>query len=247
MLRVRPIITTPRVPEMRRLLEALGLVVTDGGADAHGPWLVLDAGHGRVALREAHEPRHSVAFAVEVRDPETFARRTVDDGGAAALVHDGDEPPFGAERTDAPWVRIEGPDGFSFRADPTTHGATSADADPRLTVRMAWLTPDVLGAAATLRAIGARPRDASGTVGEGAEFVAKNGGVLVVAAAEAAASGGLAFEYDGDLAPLADRLAATGARVSATSRGLTVSAPDGSSIAVIGVTHAATEPYAVEQ
>ncbi|MEA5454930.1 VOC family protein [Sinomonas sp. JGH33] len=240
MLRARPIVTTPRVPEMRRLLEALGLVLTDQGEDAHGPWLVLDAGHGRVALREAHEPRHSVAFAVEVRDAETFARRTVEDGGAAAFVDD-DGPPFGVEGADGPFVRVEGPDGFSFRADATPHGATCADADPRVAVRMAWLTPDVAGAAATLAAIGARPR--GGAASGHAEFLAKNGGVLVAIRAEAAASGGLAFEYDGDLAPLADRLAATGARVSATSRGLTVTAPDGSSIAVV----ATQEPHAVEQ
>lgn len=196
MLRARPTRYTSVLPELRRLLTDLGLVPTEEGPG----WAVLDAGSGRVRLcsvQPGSADDGMTAFSVEVRDPEAFARRTVEDGGRASL-----EDTIGGPR-----VRLTGPDGFTFYAEPTSHGATCADADPAVTVRMEWYTPDVAGAAATLAAIGARPR--TGSAGPH-DFTAKNGGVLAPREAPALRSGGLLFEYDGDLAALADRLAGRG-------------------------------------
>jgi hypothetical protein len=233
MLRVRPIVATSRLAEDRRILEALGMVVTE---EAQG-WAVLDAGGGRVELRDAGGPATGAAegaaagtitFGVEIRDPEEFARRTEDDGGNAALVRG----PQGTR------VRIAGPDGFSFYADPTSHGAQCADADPGLTVRLVWRTPDLPGVAAALAAIGARPRHTAEPPTEsarGTEFTAKNGGALVAEAA-AAPGAALAFECDGDLAAVVRRLAEAGATVGTSPLGFAVTTPGGAEFTVVEAT-----------
>ena len=253
MLRVRPTIATSRLTEDRKVFEALGMIATE---EANG-WVVLDAGHGRIALRSpwgGAEPdaARQVTFGVEIRDPEVFARRTAADGGTASLE-------LGARGAK---VRVTGPDGFTFLAEPTGDGATVPGADPQLSVRMEWLTPDLPGAAATLAAIGARPREAppKGTPGSktapaetpeapqtpgapqtphtpGSEtayhdFTAKNGGIL--AARRSTARGcRLAFEYEGDLAAVVRRLAETGATVSPTREGIAVVAPGGTEFTVM--------------
>ncbi|WP_413249845.1 VOC family protein [Sinomonas flava] len=198
MLRVRPTRYTSAMPELRRLLEDVGLVVTEEGSG----WAVLDAGSGRVRLRAvpAGSPGDGMtSFGVEIREPEAFTRRTRQDGGRASI-----EDAIGGLR-----VRITGPDGFSFLAEPSAHGATCADADRALAVRMEWLTPDLPGAALALSAIGARPRTA-GAPGPATEFTAKNGGVLALREAPVLRGGDLVLEYDGDVGTLASRLARAG-------------------------------------
>lgn len=230
MLRARPTRYTSALPELRRLLTDLGLVATEEG---HG-WVVLDAGSGRVRLRAVSAGSRGdglTAFAVEIRDPEVFARRTVQDGGRASV-----EDTISGRR-----VRITGPDGFSFLAEPTGHEALCGDADPALTVRMEWLTPDVPGAAATLAAIGARPL-AQEPGGAPAVFAAKNGGILAARAAGVLRAGELVFEYDGDLATLAARLAGGGWSPSADGAPdeqgggvgrVTIPVPDGSPVTIL--------------
>lgn len=198
MLRVRPTRYTSTLPELRRLLEDVGLVVTEEGSG----WAVLDAGSGRVRLRAvpAGSPGDGMtSFGVEIREPEAFTRRTREDGGRASI-----EDAIGGVR-----VRITGPDGFSFLAEPSAHGATCADADRALTVRMEWLTPDLPGAALALSAIGARPRTA-GAPSQASEFTAKNGGVLALREAPVLRGGDLVLEYHGDVGTLASRLAGAG-------------------------------------
>jgi hypothetical protein len=213
MLRVRPTFFTSDLEGARSLLEGLGLVATEEGEG----WAILDGGGGRVELRrvDAGVPANGTTeFAVEIRDPEEFARRTLEAGGTAVV-------------TNAATVRITGRDGFGFLARQTTHGATCADADPRLTVRAIWLTPDLPAAAKTLAAIGAKTGEDLEVSGEtiAIDFRAKNGGILCARRAEAAGSGLLAFEYDGDLAAVAEKLAAVGAEVEATAAGLVVNGP----------------------
>lgn len=198
MLRVLPTRFTSALPELRRLLLDLGLVPAEEGQG----WAVLDSRSGRVRLRtvERGSARDgTVVFGVEIRDPAEFARRTAHDGGSAAL----EETPAGAR------VLITGPDGFAFHAEPTEHAGQYVDADPDLAVRLEWHTPDPDGAAATLAAIGARPRsEAIGAEGS-REFTAKNGGVLA-AVPSAGTSSELAFEYAGPLEELEARLALAG-------------------------------------
>lgn len=204
MLRVRPVLFTSDLAGWKRVLGALGLVcVVD-----RGDWLEFDAGSGRVALRSAAPgaPEDgTVAFGVEVGDLAEFARRTVADGTRAEL--------FDADHGQA--VRVTAQDGFTFLADKAASRTTSPEADPRLAVVGTWLTPDVSAAAQDLRNIGARPRHASTDL---ADFSTKNGGILLARKAPETAVGGLAFEYDGDLAALEARLTAAGlaaARVAA--------------------------------
>ncbi|GAB3570518.1 hypothetical protein GCM10027405_35310 [Arthrobacter alkaliphilus] len=196
MLRVRPVQFTSDVAGWKRLLGALGLVCTED----HGGRVEFDAGSGRVALRSAAPGAPddgTVAFGVEVGDLAEFARRTVADGTRAEL--------FDADHGQA--VRVTARDGFTFVADKAISRTTRPEADPGLAVVGTWLTPDVSGAAQELRNIGARPRHAYTDL---AEFSTKNGGILSVRKAPATAAGGLAFEYDGDLAALEARLAAAG-------------------------------------
>lgn len=199
MLRVRPVQFTSDIAGWKHLLGALGLVCVED----HGARLEFDAGSGRVALRSAAPgaPEDgTVAFGVEVGDLAEFARRTVADGTRAEL--------FDADHGQA--VRVTAQDGFTFLADKAASRTTSPDADQALAVVGTWLTPDVSAAAQDLRNIGARPRHASTDL---ADFSTKNGGILVVRKAPETAAGGLAFEYDGDLAALEARL--TAARVAA--------------------------------
>lgn len=190
MLRVLATHYTSALSELRRLLMDLGLVP---GEEGDG-WAVLDAHSGRVRLRTAERGSArdgATVFGVEVRDAAEFARRTADDGGRAAL----EETPAGAR------VRITGPDGFEFLAEPTEHAGRYVDADPDLTVRLEWVTRDADGAAATLAAIGGRPRGTAADEATGTrQFTAKNGGVLaaVPADADTPRSGGLTFEYAGN-------------------------------------------------
>jgi hypothetical protein len=200
MLRVLATRYTSALPELRRLLLDLGLVP---GEEGEG-WALLDSHSGRVRLRSAERgsPQDgATVFGVEVRDPREFARRTVDDGGRAAL----EESPGG------PRVRIAGPDGFGFTAEPTSHTGRPVDADPDMTVRLEWHTPDLDGAAAALAAIGARPRtEPLLAPGRAREFTAKNGGVLAAVRADAVSGGGLVLEYSGRHSELMPRLALAG-------------------------------------
>lgn len=202
MLRVLPTRYTSALPDLRRLLLDLGLVPAEEGEG----WAVLDSRSGRVRLRSAEKGSArdgTTVFGVEIRDPAEFARRTAQDGGQAAL----EETPAGAR------VRITGPDGFEFLAEPTAHAGRYTDADPDLTVRLEWHTPDLERAAAALAAIGGRPRP-QGLLGprESREFTAKNGGVLA-AVRDAATSVSLAFEYAGPAKELQPRLALAGWRM----------------------------------
>ena len=216
MLRVRPTRYTSALPQLRGLLESLGLVATEEG----NGWTTMDSSGGRILLRSVTAGSTGAAgdgvtvFGVEIREPEEFARRTLEDGGSAVL-EDGN----GGQR-----VRVTGPDGLTFLAEPSQHSAPCADADPAVAVRLEWLTPDVPGALATLASIGARPRTAHaapepalaapavqpGAEPLGTEFTAKNGGVLAALPAPVPAVSGIVLEYDGDLAALGARLAADG-------------------------------------
>lgn len=203
MLRVRPTFFTSDLDSARRVLESLGLVATEEGEG----WAILDAGSGRVELRrvDAGLPADGTAeFAVEIRDPEEFARRTLEAGGAVVVLDD--------------VVTIGGGDGFEFVAHPTDHAAVGADADPRITVRAVWLTPDAAAARRTLAAIGAKPAESD-------DFRAKNGGILSVRPADAADSGPLCFEYDGDLVAVAQKLTQAGAQVTVGRSRLEVDGP----------------------
>jgi hypothetical protein len=202
-LRVRPTFFTSDLDSARRVLEALGLVATEEGADS----AILDAGRGRVELRrvDAGLPADGTAeFAVEIRDPQEFARRTLEAGGAAVVLDD--------------VVTISGGDGFEFLAHRTIHAPAGAEADQRITVRAVWLTPDAAAARRTLAAIGAKPAEAG-------DFRAKNGGVLSVRPADAAGSGPLCFEYDGDLVAVAQKLTDAGAQVTVGQSHLEVNGP----------------------
>lgn len=200
MLRVLATRYTSALPELRRLLLDLGLVP---GEEGEG-WAVLDSHSGRVRLRSAERgsPQDgATVFGVEVRDPQEFARRTADDGGRAALE----------DSAGGPRVRITGPDGFAFTAEPTSHAGRPVDADPDMTVRLEWNTPDLDGTAATLAAIGARPRPEPLLGPDLArEFTAKNGGVIAAIRAAAVSAGGLVLEYSGRRSELMPRLALAG-------------------------------------
>jgi hypothetical protein len=219
MLRVRPTFSTSNLGGARRILESLGLVTTEEGEG----WAILDAGSGRVALKGVESGSAAdgtVEFAVEIRDPKEFTRRTVEAGGRAVVVPD--------KAPGKQAVTISGDDGFTFTAHQTIHGATCADADPLLAVRAIWLTPDVPAAAKTLAAIGAKPRDGRDSSGEAnaVDLRAKNGGILTARRADTVGSGGLSFEYDGGLEVVAERLARSGAEVETNASGLVVTGPD---------------------
>ncbi|MEW1823473.1 VOC family protein [Arthrobacter sp. NPDC080031] len=218
MLRVRPIQFTSDIAAWKHLLTTLGLVCVED----HGDWVEFDAGSGRVALHAVSpgSPDDGTAvFGVEVGELAEFARRTVADGTHAEL--------FDADHGQA--GRVTARDGFAFLADRARSRTTSPEADPALAVVGTWLTPDVPGAAQELRNIGARPRHASAT---SADFSTKNGGILSVRESSETAAGGLAFEYDGDLAALEARLAAAGLVADQTGSLLTIQAPRGGTISV---------------
>ncbi|WP_347109603.1 hypothetical protein AAHB33_03045 [Paenarthrobacter sp. S56] len=221
MLRARPIHHTSRPEPWTDLLEALGLVVTHGDNDR----VEFDAGSGRLALhRTAHasgagSPQDGVTvFGVEVGVLDEFARRTREDGTIAEVT----------EGAQGETVQVTARDGFTFLADPAQRAAdgtwaTSTEADPALAVVATWVSPDVAGSAQELRNIGARPR--SSADGE-ASFSTKNGGILRVVHGAEPESGELAFEYDGGLEPLLDRLHQAGIDARIEEDVLYVANPD---------------------
>ncbi|WP_120522335.1 VOC family protein [Arthrobacter celericrescens] len=218
MLRVRPIVFTSRPEAWEPLLAALGMIKTvdDGGRRE------FDAGSGRLALQQVSPGAAedgSTVFGVEIGDPAEFARRTVADGTRADVV----DTPHGAT------VQVTAEDGFSFFADKAAHGAVCADADTALAVVGVWLTPGVERAAQELRNIGARPRRETP---DGADFNAKNGGVLAVRAGDRPAGGGLECEYDGELDGLRERLASAGVAVRSEDGVLLLATPDGGELVV---------------
>jgi hypothetical protein len=223
MLRVRPIQFTSDIVGWKHLLEALGLVCVED----RGDWMEFDAGSGRVALHGASADSAESAdsgttvFGVEVGDLAEFARRTVADGTRAEL--------FDADHGQA--VRITAQDGFTFLADKAASRTTNPEADPGLAVVGTWLTPDVPQAAKELRHIGARPRHMST---DAADFTTKNGGILLVRKSPDTVAGGLAFEYDGDLAALHARLVAAGLAAVQAGSDLTIQGPGGRTISVAG-------------
>ncbi|SEJ64108.1 hypothetical protein SAMN04487917_108165 [Arthrobacter sp. yr096] len=197
MLRSRPIHYTSRPEEWSAVLHALGLVTTVN----EGSWREFDAGSGRLALGavdHGHPLDGSTVFAVEAGNLEEFARRT-EEAGTQAELHEG---------PDGTTVQISADDGFEFFAFPAeraTDGtwATSTAAHPAVTVVATWISPLVGLAANALSNIGARPRTSDD---ESATFTTKNGGILRVIHGADAINGDLAFEYDGGLEPLLDRL-----------------------------------------
>lgn len=203
MLRARPIHFTSRPEKWTQLLTALGLANTVADHD----WWEFDAGSGRLALhRVAHqqpEPQDGTTrFGVEVGVLTEFARRTREDGTIADMT----------EAAHGETVQVTARDGFSFLADPAKRAedgtwATSDKADPAITVVATWVSPAVDDSAQELRNIGARPRTADD---DSATFTTKNGGILRVVHGATAGSGELAFEYDGGLEPLLDRLTDAG-------------------------------------
>ncbi|GAA4048296.1 hypothetical protein GCM10023063_39680 [Arthrobacter methylotrophus] len=218
MLRVRPVQFTSDIAGWKHLLSALGLVCV---AD-HGAWVEFDSGAGRIALHRTalgSPDDGTTVFGVEVGDLAEFARRTTADGTRAELID--------ADHGQA--VRIVAQDGFSFLADKAASRSTSPEADPRLAVVGTWLTPDVQQAARELRNIGARPRHMSTGA---ADFTTKNGGILVVRKSAETAAGGLAFEYDGDLAAVDTRLAAAGLGSAMVGSVLTIPFPGEGTIRV---------------
>lgn len=225
MLRVRPVVFTSRIEPWRKLLTAAGLVCA---ADHDGAWLEFDAASGRVGLHrvEAGNPADGrVELGFEVRDLDEFARRTAADGTQVA-IEDADHGRA---------ARVTAPSGFSFLAEPASPSFGNHPGpdqpDPALAVMPAWVTPDVPGAVATLRGIGAHPR--FGEPGEWADFAAKNGGLVGVRHG-ATDHLELSFEYDDDLAALRDRLTAAGIACSpaeeAVGENLLVEHPDGADL-----------------
>ncbi|MEV7647055.1 VOC family protein [Arthrobacter sp. NPDC089319] len=244
-LRVRPVVFTSRIDPWRELLAAAGLVCS---ADDGGAWLEFDAASGRLGLRrvEPGDPSDGrVQLGFEVRDLDEFVRRTATDGTQAA-IEDADRG-----RT----ARITAPSGFSFLAEPASPSFGShpgpEQPDPALAVMPVWGTPDVPGAVATLRGIGAHPR--FGAAGEWADFAAKNGGLVAVRHG-AAEQLELSFEYDDDLTALRDRLAEAGAAGSladgaagAAGQTLLVDHPDGAGPAAPGRLRFTVRPDALSR
>jgi hypothetical protein len=246
MLRARPIHFTSRLEPWTELLEALGLVVTSADPDR----VEFDAGSGRLALQRVsprqaeaqhnseslhqsdslHHPESlhhsgardgSTVFGVEVGVLDEFARRTRDDGTLATVT----------ESAQGETVQVTGRDGFAFFADQAKRAAdgswaTSHKADPALAVVATWVSPDVVGSARELANIGARPRTAAD---ESATFTTKNGGILQVVHGTVPESGDLAFEYDGGLEPLLERLHEAGIDARIEDDALYVANPDAAS------------------
>ena len=239
MLRVRPIHFTSRLDQWERLLTDLGMVKTVD----EPTWREFDAGAGRLALHftEDGSPDDGVTtFGVEVGDLAEFARRTNEAGAGTAGATPGGTTAELIEAAHGPSCRVTARDGFSFQADAAVRAsddswATSAEAEPGLAVVGVWFAADPTAATATLRDIGARPREVPGAdPGESEAFTAKNGGVLMVGAAAGSGPGtgsaGLGFEYDGDLGALRERLAEAGHDVAAVEEAavpiLHVGSPD---------------------
>lgn len=198
MLRVRPIHFTSRMADYRKLLTGLGLSVS---VDNDG-YTEFDAGSGRMAIHVAEAGAAddgTTALSFEVRDLDEFIRRT-NDAGTKAEVH---------EAGHGTAARIAADDGLVFLCDPAIENASpEATPDPALSVLPLWMTPDVNGARKVLGDIGARPRIIA-DAGTWVDYSARNGG-LVAAHEDADTAVVLAFEYDGALEILKDRLSAAG-------------------------------------
>ncbi|MBP2267467.1 hypothetical protein J3A64_002931 [Pseudarthrobacter sp. PvP004] len=219
MLRARPTHYTSHPEQWDALLRALGLVKTVDDA----AWREYDAGSGRVAVGSVdhgHPLDGSTIFGVEAGNLEEFARRT-EEAGTQAELH---QTPDGAT------VRISTEDGFEFFAFPARRAmdgtwATSSEADSALTVVATWVSPFVGLAANDLRNIGARPRTEDD---ESATFTTKNGGTLRIIHGADATNGDLAFEYDGGLEALLDRLRAAKVEARISEGVLYIANPDAS-------------------
>ncbi|MGR0161670.1 hypothetical protein [Paenarthrobacter nitroguajacolicus] len=217
MLRARPIHYTSHLEQWAALLQGLGLVKTVDDGD----WQEFDAGSGRLVMgrvEHGHPLDGSTIFGVEAGNLEEFARRT-EEAGTQAELH---EAPSGTT------VGISTDDGFEFFAFPARRAAdgtwaTSSEADPALRVVATWVSPLVGLAANDLRNIGARQRTEND---ESATFTTKNGGILQVIHGADATNGDLAFEYDGDLEPLLERLRAADIEARISEEVLYVANPD---------------------
>lgn len=223
MLRVRPVVSTAHAEAWVELLLGMGLAELPHGISGER---CLAADSGRVIIRRA--PAFSIELGFEVRDLEKFAQWTRSDGTEVLLRVSGA----------GPVGHITAEDRLEFTATPVdatlTAGSGQAAALASLGVLAVWHTPDVPGAAQTLRNIGAR--ESPGGQGlSGAHFRAKNGGYVDLRAA-----GGtgveLEFGVDGDAGQLAARLGAAGrqSRLAAGAHGriLLVPHPDGGELRV---------------
>ncbi|GAA1048951.1 VOC family protein [Arthrobacter russicus] len=198
MLRARPIHFTSRVEAFLPIFDLLGLA--SGYPDED--WYEFDAGSGRIALHLAgpgtpHDGTTCLGF--EARDLDVFAEQTMQAGSKAETV----------DLDHGRAVRVTGCDGLEFVVDRAERLETDLAADPRLSVNMIWLTPDVAGASQDLRNIGAR-WESSSVDGRISGFSAKNGGRILAHFADEPAHGGLGFGYDGDLEELLDKFLAAG-------------------------------------
>lgn len=216
MLRLRPIHYTDHIDDWARLLEGLGLV----RALDFGDWLEFDSLHGRVALQRASAADAAGGdslLAFEVGNLDEFVRRTRKAGTDVDIR----ASEYG--RTAA----MSGPDGLAMIADVEKERPEPASADASVHVMPVWRTPDVGGAAQTLRNLGAKTL----VPGDGwTQLGAKNGGMVGVHAGTAPGVA-LSFEYDGDAQQLLERLASAGfsARLDQEAFGRTVKVanPDG--------------------
>ncbi|WP_411734662.1 hypothetical protein [Paeniglutamicibacter sp.] len=230
MLRVRPVLNTPHAGAWAEMLLSLGLAELDY-ATAGERCFAADS--GRVVVRTA--PAFAIELGFEVRDLDKFAQWTRSDGTEVLLL-----PAAGTPGTpDAGLVgQITADDQLVFTATPVDAGVTAGSgleaARAPLGVLAVWNTPDLPGAAQTLRNIGARDSPIS-QGGSGTHFRAKNGGYVDL---RASGSAGVELEFgiDGDPGELAARLAAAGRQprfaAGAHSRILLVPHPDGGDLPI---------------
>lgn len=228
MLRVHPVIHTHDVPGAAAFLQALGLNAAP--ETRRGSAAVFDAGSGRLTVRAcgpadtADTAEGSTLLTFDVGDIAEFGRRTVEAGTSVEVFGDGPQST----------ARVAAPGGSSF---PVQFGPrdTHAPVSP-LTVVARWHTPEPGSTARVLEDIGAKPRESSAR-DIGPAYRAKNGGVVLVLAAERTAVE-LAFEYDGDVRGLLGPLTAAGVESTLLSetpgRSLSVSAPWGTLIRIAG-------------
>lgn len=217
MLRVTPIHFTTEFEAWGRLLSALGM----SRAISEDGWWEFDSHSGGVRLHTPDEarPAGSTGLAFEVGRLEEFTRRTREAGTEVVITHEGH----------GPTAHITGPDGVTFIATAETRAPVPEGTDASLHVVPVWNSPDVEGAEATLRHIGARP-DPSSTTDAWRQFNAKNGGRVGVHAGPAAVVE-LGFQYAGSLEDPLARLTDAGVDASLAEeppgRALLVANPDG--------------------
>lgn len=228
MLRVHPVIHTHDIPGATAFLQALGL---NAAPETHrDSATVFDAGSGRLTVRAcgpadiADTAEGGTSLTFDVGDIGEFARRTIEAGTSVEVFGDG-------PRSTA---RVAAPGGSSF---PVQLGPRDTRAPaPPLTVVARWHTPAPESTARVLEDIGAKPCETSAPE-IGPAYRAKNGGVVLVVAAERTAVE-LAFEYDGDVRDLLGPLTAAGVESTLLSetpgRSLSVSTPWGAQIRIVG-------------